>query len=163
VDDAINALAYMEQTGDAYMPWATLWGYSAGAYISLITGYSLDDFGIPSVGAAAVIDIAGGIDDATVGTPFDDPTGADPVLMIIHGTDDGVVPFTNATFLRDAAVDAGLPLDYQPIAGGGHTVDLFNTNASNGPTAGTTLFQRSVDWLSETVLFGQSPGPLVIE
>jgi len=159
VDDAINALEFLESTGDVYMPWTTLWGYSAGAYIALISGYSLDDFGIQTIDAAAVIELAGGIQNAAVGTPFDAPMGADPVLMVVHGTDDDVVLYDNAIFLRDEAIAAGLPLDFQSIAGGGHDVALFVTAS----TTGATLFQRSVDWLSETVFFGQTPGPLVIE
>jgi hypothetical protein len=54
---------------------------------------------------------------------------------------------------------AGLPHDFQAVDGAGHVIDLFNTNASTG----ATLFQRSVDYLHETVFAGQTPGPLVIQ
>ena len=159
VDDVISALDFMEARDDVYMPWTTVWGFSAGAYLALISGYSLDDYGMEPVGVAAVIDYAGSISDAYIGTPFDDPAGSDPVLMVIHGTADSVVLFDNATEIQTLAVAAGLPHDFQAVDGAGHVIDLFNTNASTG----ATLFQRSVDYLHETVFAGQNPGPLFIQ
>ena len=52
-----------------------------------------------------VIDQAGGLYGCNVGTPFDDPTGSDPVLMVIHGTNDSTVPFSFATALQTFATD----------------------------------------------------------
>lgn len=159
VDDAIGALEFLQARDDTYAPWTVTWGFSAGAYMALISGYSLDDYGMQPLEVAAVIDIAGSIADAYVGTPFDDPTGSDPVLMIIHGTDDTVVPFQNATDLQTFALASGLPLDYQAVQGGAHVIDLFNTSGSTG----ATLFQRTVDYLQDTVFAGQTAGPLVIQ
>lgn len=158
VDDVLSSMDYLQSRNDVYMPWATSWGFSAGAYLAVISGYSLDDFGLPPLGVAAVIEVAGSIANAYVDTPFDDPAGSDPVLMIIHGTDDMTVPYSNATELQNFANTAGLPLDFQAVQGGGHVIDLYSTNA----TTGVSLFQRTVDYLHETVFFGQSPGPLVL-
>ncbi len=159
VDDVITALDFLEARDDVYMPWTTVWGFSAGAYLALISGYSLDDYGMDPLGVAAVINYAGSISDAYVGTPFDDPAGGDPVLMVIHGTADTIVPFDSATEIQTLAVAAGLPHDFQAVDGGGHVMDLFNTNASTG----VSLFQRSVDYLHEIVFAGQNSGPLLIQ
>jgi len=158
VDDVLMALGFLEARGDVYMPWASVWGFSAGANIALISGYSLDDFGMQPLGLAAVIEIAGSIKGAYIGTPFDAPAGADPVLMIVHGTDDQSSPFSNATDIRALAAAAALPHDFQAVDGAGHVFDLTDTYA----TGGETLVQRSVDYLHETVFAGQAPGPLVI-
>lgn len=159
IDDLISALDFLQARDDVYAPWTTLWGFSAGAYVALLSGYSLDDYGIEPIDVAAVIDFAGSNDGRyESGTPFDFPTSRDPVLQIIHGTDDLVVPFSEAETLRVLAENAGLPLDFQPVAGGGHVIDLIATNGSTG----VNLFQRTVDYLFETILAGQTPGPLVI-
>ena len=95
----------------------------------------------------------------TGGTPFDFPMGRDPVLLIIHGTNDTIVPFAEGEALETLALAAGLPFDFQEVAGAGHVIDLFTTNGSTG----VSLFQRTVDYQFETVLNGQMSGPLVIQ
>jgi para-nitrobenzyl esterase len=158
VDDVITALEFLDARDDVYMPWTTMWGASAGASLALISGYSLDDYGMTPLGVAAVVDISGSIYDAYIGTPFDDPVGADPALMIIHSVDDPVVPFDRAAELQAFAIEAGLPFELEAIENYGHTFDLLTTYSSTG----ATLFQRTVDYLHETVFAGQEPGPLVI-
>lgn len=154
LDDTLTALDFLQARTDVVPEWTSLWGYSAGAITVLSTGYSLDDHGIARPPVAAVIELAGGAYTA-VGTPFDDPAGSDPVLMVVHGTNDGTVPYTSATQIQAWAIDSGLPLDFQPIAGGGHSPNMFNTNA----TTGVSLFQRSVDFQHETVFAGLEQGP----
>ncbi|HEY6132078.1 MAG TPA: alpha/beta hydrolase [Halioglobus sp.] len=153
-DDTLTALDFLQARGDVIPAWTALWGHSAGAVTALTTGYSLDDQGIVRPPVAAVLSLAGGIYTA-IGTPFDDPTGSDPVLMVIHGTNDATVPFSSATQMQDWAIAAGLPLDFQPVVGGGHSLNVLNTDASTG----VTLFQRSVDFLHETVFAGLQQGP----
>lgn len=157
VDDAITALEFLQARDDVHPPWTTLWGSSAGAITSLLTAYSLDDYGIERPPVAAVIDLWGAFFGIAVGPPFDDPTGTDPVLFTVHGTNDSTVPFSQAEAIESWANDAGLPFDYHPIAGAGHGVNLFTTEASPG----VSLYQRSVDWLHETVFDGLVEGPVL--
>lgn len=154
-DDALTALDFLQARSDVYRPWTTLWGTSAGAITSIITGYCLDDWGISRPPVAMVIDQAGGLYGCNIGTPFDDPAGSDPVLMVIHGTNDGIVPFSQATALQNFATDAGLPLDFQAVVNGGH-VPALGTNTA---TTGVTLYQRTVDFHHETVFDGLAKGP----
>lgn len=159
IDDVITALDFLQARDDVYVPWTTVWGFSAGAYLALLSGYALDDFGVEPVEVAAVIDYAGSLDGRfTPPTPFDAPAGGDPVLQIIHGTADTVVPYTAAETLESLAQTAGLPYDFQPVAGAGHVIDLFATLSSTG----ATLYQRTVDYHFETLFAGQDSGPLVI-
>jgi dienelactone hydrolase len=159
IDDVITALDFLDARDDVYMPWTTIWGWSAGASLALISGYSLDDYGMEPLGIAAVVDIAGSIYDAYIGNPFDDPLGSDPVLLIIHSVDDATVSFDSASDLQAWALEAGLPFELQTLENSGHTFDLFATYSSTG----ASLFQRTVDYLHETVFAGQEPGPLVIQ
>lgn len=158
VDDVLSALDYLDARADSYMPWASVWGFSAGANMALISGYSLDDFGMEPLGLAAVIEIAGAINDAYRGNLFDEPRGRDPVLMIVHGEEDRSSPLSNALQLRALAEDAGLPHDYQVVPGAEHVIDVTTTYA----TSGETLLQRSVDYMRETVFAGHPAGPLQI-
>ena len=155
VDDTLTALDFLQARSDVYDDWTTLWGTSAGAITSLIAGYCLDDQNIARPPVAMVIDQAGGLYGCNVGTPFDDPTGSDPVLMVIHGTNDSTVPFSFATALQTFATTAGLPLDFQAVVNGGH-VPALGTNAA---TTGVTLYQRTVDYHHETVFEGLTQGP----
>ena len=155
VDDTLAALDFLQARSDVYDDWTTLWGTSAGAITSLITGYCLDDQSIARPPVAMVIDQAGGLFGCNVGNPFDDPTGSDPVLMVIHGTNDGTVPFSFATALQTFATTAGLPLDFQAVVNGGHVPGLGNNTA----TTGVTLYQRTVDYHHETVFDGLTQGP----
>jgi predicted esterase len=154
LDDTLTALDYLQARADVVVEWTTLWGYSAGAANVLNTGYALDDHGITRPPIAAVLEHAGALVTA-IGTPFDDPTGSDPVLMVVHGTNDSTVLFSNATQIQTWAANTGLPFDFQPVLGAGHSMDLLNTNASTG----VSLFQRSVDFQHETIFAGLQQGP----
>lgn len=155
VDDALTALEFLHARSDVDDAWTTLWGSSAGAITSVITGYCLDDHGITRPPVALVIEQAGGLFGCNIGNPFDDPTGSDPVLMVIHGTNDTTVPFSFATELQNFANSAGLPLDFQAAENGGH-VPWLGTNTA---TTGVTLYQRTVDYHHETVFDGLEQGP----
>ncbi|MDE0952728.1 MAG: prolyl oligopeptidase family serine peptidase [Halioglobus sp.] len=154
-DDTLTALDFLQARSDVDDAWTTLWGSSAGAFTSLITAYCLDDFGIDRPPVALVVDLAGSLGGCYIGNPFDDPTGSDPALMVIHGTNDGTVPYSDALTLQDFAIAAGLPLDFQSVVNGGHVPGLGNNTA----TTGVTLYQRTVDYHHETVFDGLEQGP----
>jgi predicted esterase len=158
VDDTLTALDFLQARSDVFAQWTTLWGSSAGAITALITGYALDDRGIQRPPVAAVVDLWGGFYGANVGNPFDDPDGSDPVLYAVHGSLDTTVPFAFGQQIGTWATEAGLPHEYYPIAGAGHGVNMFSTQASPG----TSLYQRSVDFLGETVFEGRPGGPYAV-
>jgi acetyl esterase/lipase len=154
VDDTLTALDFLHARVDVYAQWTTITGFSAGAITALATAYSLDDHGIARPPVAAVFDNWGGFEGSAVGNPFDDPSGSDPVLMVVHRVGDIVIPFSEATDIESWALAAGLPLDFQPVADFGHSVPLLSTIASTG----VTLFQRGVDYQHETIFAGLEQG-----
>jgi para-nitrobenzyl esterase len=94
-------------------------GSSAGAYICLESAYG--NSGAGSSGnpgfrddVQVVIDLWGALLDPKV------VQGNEAPLMIIHGTLDTVVPFSNAVALQKQAKAVGLPHEYYPIAGRRH-------------------------------------------
>lgn len=147
VDDVITALNFLHDRDDVNAIWTTLFGFSAGATTALIVGFSLDDHGIARPPVAAVIDVSGGFYNSSIDSPFDDLSDSDPVLMVIHGTEDEVVPFAYASQIEGWADSAGLHLDFQPVVGESHSFDMF----SNVATTGVVLFQRTVDFLYESI------------
>jgi hypothetical protein len=128
---------------------------SASPCLQVNLSVPLDDHNIARPPVAAVIEISGSLFFCTWDNPFDDPTGSDPVLMVVHGTDDDNAPFSAATTIQNWANSAGLPLDFQAVENGGHVPDLFTHNA----TTGVTLYQRTVDYHHETVFNGLEQGP----
>jgi len=46
---------------------------------------------------------------------------SDAPTIIIHGTEDAIVPYAAGLAVRDAFLDAGIPVELQPIAGAGHS------------------------------------------
>jgi acetyl esterase/lipase len=53
-------------------------------------------------------------------SPVDYTDPADPPTMLLHGTEDAVVPYRSATRLRDSLREAGVPVDVFTADGAGH-------------------------------------------
>ncbi|NND54438.1 MAG: carboxylesterase family protein [Gammaproteobacteria bacterium] len=156
IDDTLTAIEFLQMRNDVYTPWTSVWGISAGGVVALNGTYVLDDHGIARPDIAAAITVSGhfGANGAYLGgTPFDDPAGTDPPLLIIHGTAD-----SNFELAQSAAVlaaEAPLIFDFQQVADGGHVLDLQTLNSDTG----VPLLQHSVDYLLETVFSGYESGP----
>jgi len=150
VDDLLIALEFLQAREDVYTPWTVLFGLSSGASASLITAYSLDDHGIARPPVAAVLSHWGSLRNSSVGNPFDSANSNDPVLMVVHGTADNTIPYSEATEIQAWALEAGLPLDFQPVEGAGHSILLPILTA----TTGVTMLQRGPDYLDEMLFDG---------
>jgi para-nitrobenzyl esterase len=93
-------------------------GGSAGAYTALNVAYLEDEGtsgnpGYPSE-VKAVVDFWGGMINYS-----EMETGEAP-LIIIHGTADKTVPFTNAESLVQRAIETGIPYEFHPLEGAPH-------------------------------------------
>ncbi|WP_257300770.1 alpha/beta hydrolase [Haloarchaeobius sp. FL176] len=53
-------------------------------------------------------------------SPVDHTDGDDPPAMLLHGTEDGVVPYRSATRLRDSLQAAAVPVELFTAEGAGH-------------------------------------------
>lgn len=93
-------------------------GSSAGAATILDAEYAADEgqSGNPGFDSsvAAIVDLWGFLLDPSVIDAHESP------LMIVHGTDDQVVPYSAATALRDRAAWIGLPHELHPMQGSRH-------------------------------------------
>jgi len=119
VSDARQAVGWLREHALAHRldpERIVLGGSSAGAITALFTAYT-DLERTPGDGSevAAVLDLWGGLygQDGAI-------EAGDPPLAIVHGTEDRVVPFSEAEALRSRAEAVGLPHLYHPIDGAGH-------------------------------------------
>ncbi|MBM3312863.1 MAG: alpha/beta hydrolase, partial [Candidatus Aminicenantes bacterium] len=94
-------------------------GGSAGGFTSLLVAYGEGEgtSGNPGYSSAvsAVVDFWGGLLAEAKGL-----TAQAAPLLVIHGTNDAVVPFRLAEDLVRRAKEAGLPHEFHPLEGKGH-------------------------------------------
>ena len=120
VADARQSLRWLRANADRYrldVDRIVMGGSSAGAITSLFVAYTDvergPDDGPPDV--AAVVDLWGGL------YPYvGEMAAGEPPLVIIHGTADSLVPFSEAEKLRDRATEVGIPILFHPLTGQGH-------------------------------------------
>lgn len=91
-------------------------GGSAGAVTAIGLAYGADDLGLDApVRFRGVLDLWG-----LMTGPLEWIQAGDPALVIIHGTEDNVVPFDQCRALHARARAVGLPLVYYSVPGAGH-------------------------------------------
>jgi acetyl esterase/lipase len=97
-------------------------GGSAGAFTALHVAYSKGEGegGRPGFSSevGAVVDFWGGLLDAN------EMKAGGPPLLITHGTQDKMVPFTFAEELVARAKEVGVPYEFHPLEGEGHAAWL---------------------------------------
>ncbi|MEO8084669.1 MAG: alpha/beta hydrolase, partial [Ardenticatenales bacterium] len=137
VSDARQAVRWLRTHAAEHRLDATrivIGGSSAGAITSLFLAYTDverpagDDVRGAGSDVALVMDLWGGLYNQV-----NDLEAGEPPLEIVHGTADTVVPFTEATKLRDRAEAVGVPYVFHPLEGKGHApympVELMTTLA----------------------------------
>ncbi len=94
-----------------------LGGSSAGAIASLFTAYTEVEKTAADAGSkvALVMDLWGGLY-----TAVNEMAAGEPPLIIIHGTADTVVPYSEAQKLRARAEAVDIPYAFHPLQGEGH-------------------------------------------
>ncbi|MEM1414477.1 MAG: alpha/beta hydrolase [Myxococcota bacterium] len=126
VQDAAAAVRYFEENAEALgvdPDRIAVGGTSAGATTALFLSYFASSAGMPGSppgmsNVRAVIDYWGSLP----GPDTDDfiESGEAP-LMIVHGTEDTTVLFTEAEELAARAEDVGLTYEFLPLEGAGHS------------------------------------------
>lgn len=135
VEDAAKAFRWMLENSERYgidKERIAVGGSSAGAYTSLFLAYS-NNRNLP---IRAVIDLWGGMEKREK-----DMTKGEPPVLIIHGTNDRLVNFSNAEAIAKRAEVVGVPYEFYPVEGGSHSLPL------DTKVDGVTLYQRIFDFL----------------
>lgn len=128
-------------------------GYSAGAATALFAAFIPEDVGdsgnpgYPS-DVAASISISGSMGNAADGAI----SPGDPPVLLIHGTADATVPYSNATDIVAAADADGVPNELHTLTGAGHS--------KFGPALMTEITQWSGEFLLNYVIGGSAVGGL---
>ena len=140
VADARQAVRWLRSNAATYRldtDRIVIGGSSAGAITSLFLAYTdvarpagggADDASDDGSEVALVMDLWGGLYNQV-----NDLEAGEPPLAIVHGTADNIVPFGEATKLRDRAEAVGVPFAYHPLEGKGHApympIELMTTLA----------------------------------
>ena len=130
VEDTNAALNYLLTREDVDPDRVALFGYSLGAVLGLAVAAEREEVravveyaGFASWEGVAA-DKAGFLGQWLIAPGFDavDSVAAlgERPLLIVHGTRDGVVSFRHARVLREAAEEAGVPVEFLRIEGGNH-------------------------------------------
>jgi acetyl esterase/lipase len=124
--DAKAAVRWLRANSDRYRIDAArvaVGGGSAGAFTALHTAYLEEegDSGNPGFSSqvGAVVDFWGGMQDVS------EMEGGEAPLIIIHGTLDATVPFALAQQLVARAQSVGVPYEFHPLEGSGHSAWQF--------------------------------------
>ncbi len=134
-----NAARYCIDTGKI-----ALWGSSAGAIAALHTAYSLDDYGIEMPSFSAVVDLWGGL-------PVDAHREAgEASLLIVHGTQDRVVPYKETREIKARAKAVGIPVEVYAVKGAGH--GFSDIHIRTRKVDGITLFDRIHAFLDRALM-----------
>jgi acetyl esterase/lipase len=120
VSDARQAVRWLRENATRYrldVERIAIGGSSAGSITSLFLAYTDMERspGDQSSEVAIVLDLWGGLYNEVR-----QMEAGEPPLVIIHGTEDRIVPFSEAEKLRDRAEVVGLPHLYHPLEGQGH-------------------------------------------
>lgn len=120
VSDARQALRWLRQNAAQHrldVDRIVIGGSSAGSITSLFVAYTeLErEPGDETSDVAAVMDLWGGLY-----TEVRQMEAGEPPLVIIHGTSDAVVPYSEAEKLRDRAREVDLPHLFHPLQGLAH-------------------------------------------
>ena len=128
-------------------------GYSAGAATALFAAFIPEDVGDsgnpghPS-DVSASISISGSMGNAADGAI----SQGDPPVLLIHGTADATVPYSNATDIVAAANADGVPNELYTLTGAGHS--------KFGPALMPEMAQQSGEFLMNYVIGGSAVGGL---
>ncbi len=76
---------------------------------------------------------------AALASPLVHVDGSDAATLLVHGTDDSVVPIEQARMMRSALARAGVPVRLVELEGAGHGFRLFGRGARLRPGTCTTL------------------------
>ena len=119
MQDAAKAVRWLRANAAAYHIDPTrmaIEGSSAGAITALFEGYQEADVVGPNAQVAAIVDLWGAMygDEYLV-------NANDPPVFIVHGTADTTVPIINSYNLMAQCDVVGLPYEFYPIQGAGHS------------------------------------------
>ena len=143
IEDAVKAIQWIEANDlerciDTSRFAVT--GGSAGAFIHMTLAYGLDEFFISLPTPQVVVDLWGG-------TLFDDTLAFnDPPLMIVHGTADPTVSYSDqALRIEQEAIAQSIPYTFYSIEGGRHS---FNGSGIQTTFVdGLTVFDHAIDFI----------------
>jgi acetyl esterase/lipase len=157
IDDALTALDWFYEQSSALnidTDRLGLLGGSAGAVTAIHLAYALDAYDISTPELAFVVDFWGAnlIPPGNIELAANQLETGEAPLFVVHGTEDETVLIEHSVFLVNRAVQQGVPVEFHPRLGAGHSfneIDIFTDEV----TPGITIAERMYDWLKETITY----------
>lgn len=152
LEETLRAIEWINEyaaANDFEIEGFALLGPSAGALTAINFAYALDDLGVTVPEIGAVVGLWGGIGLATTAAITVD----EAPIILIHGTDDTVVPFDASQQIADRAVAIGLPNELIANAGAGHSFsdnEIFDLETM--PGSGISQARRVMDFVNVALL-----------
>jgi len=152
LEDTLRAIEFVEDYAAANsfnVDGIALLGPSAGALTAINFAYALDDLGVTAPEIGAVVGLWGGLGLGNTSAITLDEA---PIIMI-HGTDDTVVPFSASQNIADRATAIGLPNELIANVGAGHSFsdnEIFDLEWM--PGSGIWQARRVMDFVNVALL-----------
>lgn len=117
IEDSLKAKEWIFENADRFRIATDrmgLMGASAGAVSVLSQAYIADDAGFDRGVVTAVVDMFGTTE------PLSSMEAGEAPLLIIHGTEDNIIPYTESDKLLDQATRSGIPVERVTMKGAKH-------------------------------------------
>jgi acetyl esterase/lipase len=152
MEDTNAAIEYMVSQG-AHPEHIAVGGESAGAITSIHLGFLNNDLSLGWKQPAAVLNLWGGFSEDTENPDLGIDSN-DPALWTMHGTNDNIVDYASAEYLKERTDASGTPHTFYSIEGAGHGFAATGFLTDPIPGADTTYIEDQISFLNQNLLEG---------
>lgn len=152
MEDTNAAIEYMVSQG-AHPEHIAVGGESAGAITSIHLGFLNNDLGLGWKQPAAVLNLWGGSSEDTENPDLGIDSN-DPALWTMHGTNDNIVDYASAEYLKERTDASGTPHTFHSIEGAGHGFAATGFLTDTIPGTNITYLEDQIGFLNQNLLEG---------
>jgi acetyl esterase/lipase len=146
IEDSLKAKKWIFENADRFRiapDRMGLMGASAGAVSVLSQAYIADDVGFDRGVVTAVVDMFGTTE------PLSHMETGEVPLLIIHGTEDKIIPYTESDKLLAQATKVGIPVERVIMKGAGHGLREADILHRKGEGASQPIMSQVVAFLDQ--------------
>lgn len=152
MEDANAAIEYMISQG-AHPEHIAVGGESAGAITSIHLGFLNNDLALGWKQPAAVLNLWGGFSE-DIENPDLGIDSNDPALWTMHGTNDNIVDYASAEYLKERTDASGTPHTFYSVEGAGHGFTATGFLTDSIPGKDITYLGDQISFLNQHLLKG---------
>lgn len=152
MEDTNAAIEYMVSQG-AHPEHIAVGGESAGAITSIHLGFLNNDLSLGWKQPAAVLNLWGGFSEDAENPDLGIDSN-DPALWTMHGTNDNIVDYASAEYLKERTDASGTPHTFYSVEGAGHGFTATGFLTDTIPGKDTTYLENQIGFLNQHLLKG---------